>query len=671
MRKELDVGDDFRFAELRGYQKSAAELGSEAKYVKQFEDDTFVELKGYHKIKGAIEKHCGKEKWREVAGNTDTLETIAEALVYHKSDETRRAYLKKEGIADENIINAALTINMKEVASYSREAIERLVEYMEKGDLFNEAKKKAGFGEKEYEKQTILKAYKGTFENNPVVARVISQTRKLINALIRKYGDEYPVDQIHIEVATELASSKKRKIEISLGQRRYRDAKEAAAERCREAGLDPEEGQNLLKFRLAEEQNQFCPYTGVKITLYPTGAANEVYIQDCEIDHVIPMSRSFNDSLNNKVLCSQQANQNKTDRIPFEWFEQTKGRDSVEWVEFEKKVKKLYRMPYAKRRNLVRRSWTEKDKEKFLSRNLNDTRYATRHIADYLRRHFDFSRSIRKDIKDVSRIQLRSGGITAFLRHMWGLNKNRGENDLHHATDALVVACSTYGHVYLVSNLAKAIERKGKSWYKHFGRDKFRPWANIREDIEASVGKIFVSRMPRHTVTGGAHKETIESKKKANKKRAIEVGGGYAEMGDMVRADVFVDGAGKNYVVPIYSVDIFSKKPLPYKYIARGDAPYEEWPSTKDDNLKFKFSLFKDDLIRIDGEMCYIGNIKGTRPKIVIKKIDGGIFRSTKKRERSKDYRNSELRKYSVDMLGNYKEVKEEKRLGNRFESGV
>ena len=51
-----------------------------------------------------------------------------------------------------------------------------------------------------------------------------------------------------------------------------------------------------------------------------------MYVLDCEIDHIIPMSRSFNDSLNNKVVCTPQANQNKRDRIPYEWFEERYGK---------------------------------------------------------------------------------------------------------------------------------------------------------------------------------------------------------------------------------------------------------------------------------------------------------------------------------------------------------
>ena len=215
---------------------------------------------------------------------------------------------------------------MKQLSNFSKEAIEIFLEYMEKGDLFNEAKEKAGYGKVDYDKQAILKAYSGFFENNPVVARVISQTRKLTNALLRKYQKQYPIDQINIEVATELASSEKRKTQIRQGQNRYRDDKKAAADRCREWDLDPEEGQNLLMFRLAEQQNNKCPYTNKTITFYTTGATDEVFIKDCEIDHIIPMSRSFNDSLNNKVLCSPKANQNNTDRIPFEWFEDIHGK---------------------------------------------------------------------------------------------------------------------------------------------------------------------------------------------------------------------------------------------------------------------------------------------------------------------------------------------------------
>jgi CRISPR-associated endonuclease Csn1 len=630
IRKHLNISSNYRFSNLSGYTKSVEEFGSEAKYIKQFENESFIELSGYHKIKNAIEKYSGSETWRQLNNDTATLDTIAEALTYCKSDETRTAYLKERHITDQGIIDAALTLNMDKLANFSKTALTNLLNYMGYGPvmLFHEAKEKCGYGKTDYQKQPILEPYTGFFEKNPVVARVIAQTRKVVNAIIRKYSGAYPIDQIHIEVATELANSKKRKAEIAQGQARYREDKQRAEERCREKGLNPDEGQTLLMFRLAEQQNNRCPYTKTPISFEPPGSPHEIYIMDCEIDHIIPMSRSFNDSMNNKVLCKQKANQEKRDRIPFEWFEETYGKNSQEWADYENWVKKLYSMPYPKRLNLLRKSWTEQDKEKFISRNLNDTRYAARHIADYLRKYFDFSKSQREDIKDVSRIQLRSGGVTAFLRHIWGLNKNREENDLHHALDALVVACSTYGHVYLVSNLSKEIERKGKNWYKHFGRDKFKPGSNIREDIDKIVSDIFVSRMPRHKATAPAHKDTVSSLKNAEvKNRILKINGGYAEMDEIIRADVFTDKSGKNYVVPIYAVDIFSKKPLPDKYVPDDvKLPYDKWPSINDKELTFKFSLFKDDLISINDKMYYVSFFEAATNNVNVKNIDGSIF---------------------------------------------
>jgi len=694
IRRELENSEDFKIKDFRfkkfqkEYTKSEKELKSKAEYIKQFEDETFIELKGYHKIRKAIEKNCGEEKWRQISSDREKcgemIDMIARAMTYCKSDETRTKDLKDNGITDQGVIDAVLSINMSGLANFSKEAMSNLLKYMDKERmLFNDAKKKCGYGKIEYKKQAKLEPYSGFFEKNPVVARVISQTRKLVNAVMAKYNRQTPIDHIHIEIAKDLANSEERKAEISRGQDRYKKAKEAAIEECRKKGLDPEEGQNLLMFRLAEEQNYFCPYSGKKITTYSTGAANEIYIGDCEIDHIIPMSRSFNDSMNNKVLCSPKANQEKQDRIPYEWFDVQYGKDSQEWSNFENTIKKKYGMPYPKRKNLVRKSWTEEDKEKFLSRNLNDTRYAARHIADYLRKYFDFSVSEREDIKEVSRIKVRSGGITAFLRYMWGLSKDREENDLHHAIDALVVACSTDGHVYWISNLSKATERKEKNWVEHYKsiKSKFKPWPSVREDIQNKIDKVFVSRMPRHKVTGGAHKDTISSlKEMPSNKRVIKVNKGYADIGEMVRADIFTDDNGKNYVVPIYATDFFANRPLPDKYVPDDRLmPYEEWPNVVDKTLKFKYSLFKDDLISINGTMYYVSFFEATTTNVNVKNINGSIFIDKKDAQdpytKKITYRPKKgkciLKKYSIDMLGNYKEIEQEKRVGNIFENGT
>jgi len=143
---------------------------------------------------------------------------------------------------------------------------------------------------------------------------------------------------------------------------------------------------------------------------------------------------------------------------------------------------------------------------------------------------------------------------------------------------------------------------------------------------------------------------------------------------------VYVDKAGKNYVVPIYSVDIFTNKPLPDKYVPHDrNLPYEQWPSIFDNNLKFKFSLFKDDLISINDKMYYVSFFEATTVNVNVENINGSVFldkKNAKEPYKKKiGYRPKSggkkcvLRKFSVDILGNYKEVKQEKRLGNRFEN--
>jgi len=227
IRKELQSNPEFKISNFRfqkfekNYTKSEEELGGQAEYIKQFEKkDTFVKLVGYHKIKNTLEKTDGK--WEQIKNDFNKLDIFAEALTYCKSNKTRQDYLQKNGIKDQSIIDAVLTIDMSGLANFSKEALSNLLKYMDNNErlLFKDAKEKCGYGKKEYDKQAELKPYSGFFEKNPVVSRVVSQTRKVINAILRECKDKCAIDQIHIEVATELAKGEKQKNEIAQGQRK-------------------------------------------------------------------------------------------------------------------------------------------------------------------------------------------------------------------------------------------------------------------------------------------------------------------------------------------------------------------------------------------------------------------------------------------------------------------
>lgn len=579
IRNMVKLPVEIRFSCLKkAYVKQPNELkNGMAEYLWQFEKDIFFEMKGYHKIKSKF-----KEEFNKI-NDPEKLDCIAEALVKYKTDDLRRDFLRNADFKEEQI-EKILELNMKDLSGFSFKALRKLNPFMEEGKDFEEAKVKAGLIKPQSEKSSFVEPYDGYFKNNANVSRIISQVRKVVNAVIRKYGVP---DEIHIELATDVANSKKKKEMIASGQARYKEARDRARERCLENGLDPDEGANLLRFRLAEEQDFRCPYTGKAIVLIPD--EKNLYIQDCEIDHIIPFSRSFNDSLVNKVLCAPKANQEKKNMLPFEWL---KGKEnSEEWQKFKARIK-IMPLPYTKKKNLLLEHFDEQDQEGFISRNLNDTRYACRHIAEYLRENFDFSKSPRADIKDVNRVRVFGGMITASLRHMWGLEKHRDENDRHHALDAAVVACTTFGHIYYICNIKKKCEEN------HFKclKNDMRPWAGISDEIRDKVSKIFVSRPPRKNATGQVHKDTIFPRK--GNKGSLPIRNGLAEKDNMFRYDVF-QKEGRFYVVPLYLSDFLEKDRSDYFQ------PYEKEGNDykkPDETYDFLFSVYKDDYLKIETE---------------------------------------------------------------------
>ena len=604
IRKQLNIAENLRFCKLKkDYCLSKNEIGID-KYLAQFEKETFVEFPGYLLLKKGVGEDFEKL-------NTKNLNDIAEALVYYQSDESRKNYLEQHGIKDDILINKILELNMKEVTFFSRQALQMLNEKMKDGILFNEAKTQLGFEAEQKEKTTEIAPYHGSFEKNATVARIIAEFRKTVNAISKKYG---VIDEIHIEMATDVANSKDKIMRIRNGQIRYKEQRDAARERCREHKINPDEGDNLLRFRLAEEQDFQCIYTGQHIYLgtRENTPKDQINILDCDIDHIIPISRSFNDSLSNKVICSNLANREKTNRLPYEWF---KEKSEEEWKIFVKRVLSGNKMSGVKKHNLLREKFDDDDMKNFISRDLNNTRYATRHIAEYLREYFSFENSQNTIIKDVHRIRVLGGGITAKLRHLWGLDKDRDESNLHHAQDAVVIACASFSNIYYICSVLKELEIKGIRPKK----TQLGPWKTFRDDLYEALNKITVSKLVRASATGQAHKQpgpkkgyTIIKRQKA--KNAIDV-----PLDSMFRYDVYCNDKGY-YCMPIYAIDLHRKD---FEYVAMQNK--NEIEANEQD---FVFSLYKGSMVKIitkDNE-CFEGYVvqyKANTFQFVLESING------------------------------------------------
>lgn len=658
---------DVQFADVEYNPKPVYDkkTGEEIKRNENPENQKFFSLKGWNDLKSAI---------NVAAYPVETLDKISTVIATKKNDADIAKGLKELNLSDTEIEKLTF-LSFSKFIRLSLKALYKILPEMQKGLKFNEACEHVGYDFKLTGES--FAAQKGKFlppipesltTTVPVVNRAMAQFRKVYNALVREYGVP---DQINIELARDVYNTRDERKKITDKQKEYGEERQKARDLAQtKTGIENISGRDLLKFRLYEQQDGKCMYSGETLDL------RRLTEQDyCDVDHIIPYSRSLDNSQNNKVLCLSRENRQKSDKTPLEYIV-----DPVKQAEFIARVKSMKGLSAKKRDRLLLRDFNEKELE-FRNRNINDTRYMARYVMKYLDDCIDFSGS-QTDIKD--HVQSRNGVLTDFLRYQWGLQKDRNENDRHHAQDAIVIACATNGYTQYLAHLSKIFENKqayankyGQPWYKAFKQHVKQPWDGFYQDVQASLAEIFVSRPPRKNATGEVHQDTIRTLNpnkpqysEKDVKSGIKLRGGLANNGNMLRIDVFskknAKGKEQFYLVPIYLADRI-KSELPNKAIVANKTE-NEW-IVMDETYLFKFSLYMDDLVSvIKGDKKIFGYYKGTsrstasmtieghdrdfiQPSIGVKTVDG-------------------IKKYQVDPLGRYVEVKSEIRLPLNVKKG-
>lgn len=328
---------------------------------------------------------------------------------------------------------------------------------------------------------------------NPVVDHALHQVRKLVNAIIREYGRP---DAATVEMARDMKLNREQRERILRENRENREQREWAIMKAKELGIEEPSADQILWLRLLKECNYTCPYTGKPIT------ERSLLTGDFEIEHIIPYSRCLDDSYMNKTLCQTEFNRHtKRGKTPYELF----SGDEQKYGEVKLRIKDF---PKPKR---ARFEQIEVDTEKFVARQLNDTRYICRATKDYLKQ-------VIPEV-DVSR-----GGATAALRHVWGLNgmlpapppdsekakEEKRTDHRHHAIDAVVIACTTRS---LLKRLSDITAKGGSVTLRQTVDDeriKFpAPWPTLRDDVKAALDDMVVSFAPTRKLFGGLHEEGI------------------------------------------------------------------------------------------------------------------------------------------------------------------
>ncbi|WP_278552942.1 type II CRISPR RNA-guided endonuclease Cas9 [Companilactobacillus farciminis] len=270
---------------------------------------------------------------------------------------------------------------------------------------------------------------------NPVASKSVREALKIVNAVLKKYGH---IDYLVVEMPRD-KNLKEEQDNIKEFQNKNKKAKDAAFEAfVKSVGSEQRVKEALsknrklqMKMRLWYQQQEIDPYNGK--TIDATDLINNP--DKFEIDHIIPQSISFDDSINNKTLCFASMNQVKGQKTPYEFMLEGHGQS---YDKFKATVMANKNFGKAKRANyLFEENVSDiETRKRFLSRNLVDTRYSSRVVLNSLQ---DFFREKSADTK----VTVIRGKFTSNMRKHWHIDKTR-ETFHHHAIDASIIAATPF-----------------------------------------------------------------------------------------------------------------------------------------------------------------------------------------------------------------------------------
>ncbi len=299
---------------------------------------------------------------------------------------------------------------------------------------------------------------------NPIVEQVITETLRVVKDIWQNYGQgkENFFNEIHIELGREMKNNAndRKRITETINQNENTNLRiKAILTELKNDGINDirpyspsqqeilkiyEEGiyssenskdkleevdkirknakptaSEIIKYKLWLEQGYISPYTGKLIPL------SDLFTTKYQIEHIIPQSRLFDDSLSNKVICESEVNDLKGNKTALEFI--LKNEDRIVTLSEGKTVKiftkEVYNQHitayYSKNKSKQKRLLSEDIPEKFIERQLNDTKYISKIVKNLL------SKIVREDDEQEvtsKHIVSLNGFITSRMKQDWGLN---------------------------------------------------------------------------------------------------------------------------------------------------------------------------------------------------------------------------------------------------------
>ncbi|MDE3742876.1 type II CRISPR RNA-guided endonuclease Cas9 [Maribacter polysaccharolyticus] len=431
-----------------------------------------------------------------------------------------------------------------------------------------------------------LKIFKQHSLRNPIVEQVVTETLRVVRDIWIHHGESKPnfFNEIHVELGREMKNPADKRKRIadrnSENENTNHRIREVLKDLMNDASIEGdvrdyspsqqdilkifEEGvyqnpkadyskvsedeitkirrsnnptqKEIQRYRLWLDQGYISPYTGKPIPL------SKLFTHEYQIEHIIPQSRYFDNSLSNKIICESPVNEDKDNKTAFEYLKEKSGsvingHKLLGLEEYEAHVNQYFKNNRQKLKNLL----SEDIPEGFINRQMNDSRYISKLVKGLLSnivREEGEQEATSKNLIPVT------GSVTSKLKNDWGLNDKWNElilprferldqltqtNDFtatntngntiptvpeallkgfnkkridhrHHALDALVVACCTRNHSHYLSALNAENKNYGlrdklliKNENNHYTKAFQMPWQGFTTEAKNQLDKTVIS----------------------------------------------------------------------------------------------------------------------------------------------------------------------------------
>lgn len=541
IKRELRKKKEISYENIRKLLKKYYENGKYGMFSHETVDE---KLQGNKTNAIMSSKDIIGESWYDLSPEIQ-YDIIEELYSDKDNDELRKLYAEKFKLNESQIqglLNKAVYKLDSGYIRHGKTAVEKLNSIMDKDNLdLHSAREEAGFGKENIPAASEYLEYYGKvlpnsvvdpqLENpkndeeiygkiaNPTVHAALNQLRKLINELIKLYGKP---EQIVIELARDLKNSIKAKGVINKKIAENRELNEEVdkilqeySEKYHTQIVKNKLNRDKVKLwrELSKDQlERKCIYTGEQICIA------KLFSDEVQIEHIVPYSKTLDDSMNNKTLSMKRANYYKGSKTPYEAFKDSK--DGFNYHDILERAK-IFNKSKFDRFTKDAMDIYNKNGGDFIARQLSDTQYLSKLALSYLQ-------SLYAEEKHGSLWTI-PGQLTALIRNYLGLNTLISENDdknrndhRHHAVDAFVVAVTSRSLLQKISyaaSLQEDLDNRNSSSYRNKLLEKMpEPFPNYRKSLKLSINNIKTSHKSDRSISGKLHEDTAYGIVKDNDK---------------------------------------------------------------------------------------------------------------------------------------------------------